>query len=117
MLVPQVGLSTPEAREIFLLDLEAKELGSGAEIRSASLSTLAAQLESKRHKLASMPSIWPTRGWLTSRFGYRISPFNFSAFSASFFTKNQRSTGLPPVSVFLHRERFETRSDSKASSI
>jgi len=60
---------------IYALDLEARELGTGAEERSGSLEALAAQLESKRHKLASMPSIWPARGWLTSRFGYRTSPF------------------------------------------
>ncbi len=23
----------------------------------------------------SIPAIWPTKGWLTSRFGYRVSPF------------------------------------------
>ena len=33
------------------------------------------QLEDKHSRLTSMPSIWPTRGWLTSRFGPRISPF------------------------------------------
>ncbi len=32
-------------------------------------------LESQKMLLASTPSIWPTRGWLSSRFGYRISPF------------------------------------------
>jgi murein DD-endopeptidase MepM/ murein hydrolase activator NlpD len=32
-------------------------------------------LESKRRRLASSPSIWPTKGWLTSRYGYRTSPF------------------------------------------
>jgi murein DD-endopeptidase MepM/ murein hydrolase activator NlpD len=32
-------------------------------------------LEDQRSLLASTPSIWPTRGWVSSRFGYRISPF------------------------------------------
>ena len=32
-------------------------------------------LESQKMLLASTPSIWPTRGWLSSRFGYRTSPF------------------------------------------
>ncbi|MHA7840158.1 MAG: M23 family metallopeptidase, partial [bacterium] len=36
---------------------------------------LLGQLEDKREKLVSMPSIWPSRGWLTSRFGPRVSPF------------------------------------------
>jgi len=32
-------------------------------------------LENQKMLLASTPSIWPTRGWLSSGFGYRISPF------------------------------------------
>ena len=32
-------------------------------------------LESQKALLASTPSIWPTKGWMSSRFGYRISPF------------------------------------------
>jgi murein DD-endopeptidase MepM/ murein hydrolase activator NlpD len=32
-------------------------------------------LETQRSVLASTPSIWPIRGWISSRFGYRISPF------------------------------------------
>ncbi|MBW1781660.1 MAG: M23 family metallopeptidase [Deltaproteobacteria bacterium] len=32
-------------------------------------------LESQKILLASTPSIWPTKGWLSSRFGYRSSPF------------------------------------------
>ena len=31
--------------------------------------------ENQKMLLASTPSIWPTKGWLSSRFGYRISPF------------------------------------------
>jgi len=32
-------------------------------------------LEDQRNLLASTPAISPVRGWITSRFGYRISPF------------------------------------------
>ena len=32
-------------------------------------------LEDQKVLLASTPSVWPTKGWLSSRFGYRISPF------------------------------------------
>jgi len=32
-------------------------------------------LESQKVLLASTPSIWPTKGWMSSRFGYRTSPF------------------------------------------
>jgi murein DD-endopeptidase MepM/ murein hydrolase activator NlpD len=32
-------------------------------------------LEDQKILLASTPSIWPTKGWLSSSFGYRASPF------------------------------------------
>ncbi len=32
-------------------------------------------LENQKMLLASTPSIWPAKGWLSSRFGYRKSPF------------------------------------------
>ncbi|MDY7038885.1 MAG: M23 family metallopeptidase, partial [Thermodesulfobacteriota bacterium] len=32
-------------------------------------------LESQKSILACTPSIWPVRGWVSSGFGYRISPF------------------------------------------
>jgi murein DD-endopeptidase MepM/ murein hydrolase activator NlpD len=41
----------------------------------SSLENLVEQLQGKSQRLAATPSIWPTEGWLTSRFGYRVSPF------------------------------------------
>ncbi|MCZ6785410.1 MAG: M23 family metallopeptidase [Proteobacteria bacterium] len=79
------GLSTPGARHLRALDATAKQLGSRAGGRVGSLEELVAGLEDKRTKLASMPSIWPTRGWLTSRYGYRVSPFT---------GKRQRHNGI-----------------------
>ncbi len=39
------------------------------------LQSLSNIIEDKESLLACTPSIWPTRGWLTSGFGYRNSPF------------------------------------------
>lgn len=36
---------------------------------------LSAYIENQRLLLAATPSIWPARGWLSSTFGFRISPF------------------------------------------
>ncbi len=58
-----------------VLDEKALGLGVDADERVASLSRLLDQLEDKQDKLASSPSIWPSKGWLTSRFGARVSPF------------------------------------------
>ena len=55
--------------------MRADHLEGTAEYRADSLGTLVGQLEVKSNHLASLPSIWPVRGWLTSRFGPRISPF------------------------------------------
>jgi hypothetical protein len=50
-------------------------LTEGASERAESLAVLLDQLDDKRQRLVSMPSIWPAKGWLTSRFGARVSPF------------------------------------------
>jgi murein DD-endopeptidase MepM/ murein hydrolase activator NlpD len=64
----------PEDRVGFLRR-EAERLGLVADARALSLEELLDQLEDKHHRLASSPAIWPVRGWLTSHFGSRISPF------------------------------------------
>jgi murein DD-endopeptidase MepM/ murein hydrolase activator NlpD len=47
-----------------------------ASLRQAdSFDTLKDKLEDQRNLLASTPAIRPTTGWMTSRFGYRTSPF------------------------------------------
>ncbi len=69
------ALTTEGARIVDSLGRLAERLGGRASGRSESLELLLDQLDDKRVKLASMPSIWPARGWLTSRFGPRVSPF------------------------------------------
>jgi murein DD-endopeptidase MepM/ murein hydrolase activator NlpD len=66
---------SPAGDRVGFLRREAERLGLVAEARALSLKELVDQLEDKHHRLASSPAIWPTRGWLTSRFGPRISPF------------------------------------------
>ena len=44
-------------------------------IQSQKKAELCKYLESEKSMLACTPSIWPTRGWVSSKFGYRISPF------------------------------------------
>ena len=43
--------------------------------REESLSELEKLFQSKKEMLAHTPSIWPTVGWVTSDFGFRINPF------------------------------------------
>jgi murein DD-endopeptidase MepM/ murein hydrolase activator NlpD len=62
-------------KRVSLLREAAETLGVVAEGQGASLGDLVAALEGKHEFLAASPSIWPAKGWLTSRYGYRVSPF------------------------------------------
>jgi murein DD-endopeptidase MepM/ murein hydrolase activator NlpD len=44
-------------------------------VQQSSFEMLLKSLESKRNLLAATPSLRPTKGWISSEFGYRISPF------------------------------------------
>jgi murein DD-endopeptidase MepM/ murein hydrolase activator NlpD len=50
-------------------------LGKQAKIQSISFQELDNFFKNQKSLLSSTPSIWPTRGWLTSKFGFRKSPF------------------------------------------
>jgi septal ring factor EnvC (AmiA/AmiB activator) len=69
------GLTSYGARHVSNLAEAATLLAERAGKRGDSLTLLVDELEDKRNRLASMPSVWPAKGWLTSRFGARISPF------------------------------------------
>ena len=65
----------PGDGRVSLLRREAERLGYVAKERVLSLKELVDQLEDKHQRLATSPAVWPAQGWLTSRFGTRISPF------------------------------------------
>ncbi|HPW68996.1 MAG: M23 family metallopeptidase [Desulfomonilia bacterium] len=52
-----------------------KQLGDDIVIERDVARDLLAEMERQRSLLAHTPSIWPTRGWVTSRYGWRNSPF------------------------------------------
>jgi len=61
--------------QVSALRKEVLRLEQTAQQRQLSLGELVTELEDKHQRLASSPAIWPAQGWLTSRFGTRISPF------------------------------------------
>lgn len=70
------GAAAPQQGDrVSLLRRAAERLGHVADARALSLKELVQELEDKHQRLAASPAIWPARGWLTSGFGARISPF------------------------------------------
>jgi murein DD-endopeptidase MepM/ murein hydrolase activator NlpD len=55
---------------------ELSQLKGAASRQEASLQLLIEYFEDKRSLYASTPSAWPVRGWVTSPFGNRTSPFS-----------------------------------------
>jgi murein DD-endopeptidase MepM/ murein hydrolase activator NlpD len=55
---------------------ELTQLKGAASKQETSLQMLIEYFEDKRSLYASTPSVWPVRGWVTSPFGNRTSPFS-----------------------------------------
>jgi murein DD-endopeptidase MepM/ murein hydrolase activator NlpD len=72
---PRSDPAAPVGDRVSALRRQVEKLGHVADARGLSLLELIQQLENKQERLASSPAIWPAKGWLTSRFGNRISPF------------------------------------------
>jgi len=62
-------------RHISRIHWELEELQMEAEIQELNAHRVENFFDSQRSLLAATPTIWPVRGWITSRFGHRRSPF------------------------------------------
>ncbi len=67
--------NTAEERRLLAMQRKMDHLASEVEAERQIQEQLAKFLRERRSVLASTPSIWPVRGWVTSGFGYRRSPF------------------------------------------
>lgn len=70
-----LAISVQPQKAIGILGKRLDELISEAERREGSVRQLETYLRGQQVRLASTPSIWPTRGWLTSGFGVRKDPY------------------------------------------
>lgn len=64
-----------DSDDVQRLHKSVRELIERAGIRKTSLASLKKYFTSRRAAIAQEPSIWPVKGWVTSDFGVRPSPF------------------------------------------
>lgn len=65
-----------QAEALREMNQELTQLRGAASRQEASLQMLIEYFEDKRSLHAATPSLWPVRGWVTSHFGNRLSPFS-----------------------------------------
>lgn len=68
-------LSTQDEALLANLSTSLNRIKSESEAQEQSFAELIDSLADQKTLLASTPSVWPVKGWLTSSFGSRISPF------------------------------------------
>lgn len=69
-------LLVPEDRALVKrLDIGLERTELETDMIEPSIQQLHSLIQDQANLLQSTPSVWPTRGWVTSRFGERISPF------------------------------------------
>jgi hypothetical protein len=72
---PSARMMLGEPEDPLALRGKLDALSAEAARQEASLQELQAYFDDQKSLLASTPSIWPTRGWVTSDFGHRLDPF------------------------------------------
>ncbi len=72
---PNLPLSQDHGRLVRKMHDQMKTVQQASSLQEDSFTSLLKSLESKRNLLAATPSLRPTTGWISSKFGYRVSPF------------------------------------------
>lgn len=72
---PDISLKQDHDRLMRQMHDHMEQVEQATTVQENSFSTLLKSLESKRNLLAATPSLRPVTGWISSNFGYRVSPF------------------------------------------
>ncbi len=72
---PDIPLDQKHTSLIREMHQQVTQTNQAAKQQALDFTNLITELEQKRNLLAATPSIKPVNGWITSRFGYRKSPF------------------------------------------
>lgn len=72
---PNYSIEQAHREMVRMMHQSLNNLDTEVSIQTNEKAELIKFLEDQMSVLARTPSIWPTKGWVSSRFGYRISPF------------------------------------------
>lgn len=72
---PEYSIEETHKNLVRLMHQSLDNLNTEISVQSQEKAELCKFLESQKSMFACTPSIWPSKGWISSRFGYRISPF------------------------------------------
>lgn len=72
---PEIELTQRHQRLIKDMHQQMGQLNRATAVQSDDFANLLGKLEAQKNMLAHTPAIRPAKGWITSRFGYRQSPF------------------------------------------
>ena len=75
LLNPDYTIEKAHRKLIRLMHQSLDNLSTEISVQTNEKAELYKFLENQKSMLACTPSTWPTRGWVSSGFGYRISPF------------------------------------------
>jgi murein DD-endopeptidase MepM/ murein hydrolase activator NlpD len=72
---PEYSIEETHKNIVRLMHQSLDNLNTEISVQAQEKAELCKFLESQKSMFACTPSIWPTKGWVSSRFGHRISPF------------------------------------------
>ena len=72
---PEYSIEEAHKKLVRLMHQSLDNLKTEIVVQTQEKADLCDFLENQKSMFACTPSIWPTKGWISSRFGYRISPF------------------------------------------
>jgi murein DD-endopeptidase MepM/ murein hydrolase activator NlpD len=109
LLNPHSASEKTHRKLIRLMHKSLDNLETEISVQKSEKTQLIGRLETQKSLLASTPSIWPVRGWISSSFGHRQSPFTGEReFHSGLDICNKKDTPIvAPADGVIHSVEFD----------